>query len=62
MDEFDEDDPDELWVAVEPTWCKATSPLRVPKPRIEAMANPLLNLFARVMARSLGIFAGAFSF
>ncbi len=47
---------------VVPTWCRATSPPKVPKPTSEAMASPLLSLLARAIARALGIFSGALGF
>ena len=47
---------------VVPTWCRATSPPKAPKPTIEAMAIPLLKVLARAIARALGIFSGALGF
>jgi len=65
LDEFDEEDPDELWVdcvVVVPTWCNAASPLNVPKPMNEATATALFNLSARAIACALGIFCGPLGF
>lgn len=66
--ELDEEDPDEDcvdwvdWLVVVPTWCRATSPPKAPKLTNEAMVSPLLNLFARAIARAFGIFSGALGF
>lgn len=55
LDDSEEDWVD--WLAVVPTWCKATRPPNVPKPTIEATASHLLSVLASASARALGIFS-----